>query len=197
MWAEWPAPPVSVPFHGYLFHDHQGLLEVAHANDQSHARIPQGFPDGTHAGMTAQRLQIGPHHAGGRLFGKHREIDIGPKRHAARVDTQNGQPRFRVGTRKGDLEIETARPQQGGVNLVQAVGGGQDGHPLQILDAIHFGQKLGHNPIGPHRLVPPPARGKGGEFIEKDDAPFAGPCGKPPGRRVRIRPPTCSKVVVP
>ncbi len=55
----------------------------------------------------------------------------------------HGKPRGRVGNGEFEMEIETARAQKGSINLVQTVGDSQDGHALEILDAVHFGQKLG------------------------------------------------------
>ena len=57
-------------------------------------------------------------------------------RHLPAVDLQDLRPGFLVGQRKFDLAVQAAGPQQGRVEYVDAVGGGED------LDAVVGGEAV-------------------------------------------------------
>ena len=54
------------------------------------------------------------------------------------MDFEDFQPAFHIGQRDVNLPIESARPRQGGVEHVDAVGGGADDHLIVGVEAVHF-----------------------------------------------------------
>ena len=94
------------------------------------------------------------------------------------VDGQDGGPLGLVG--KGDLHlaVEAPRPQQGGVEDLGAVGGGDDDHTGPRVEAVHLGQELveGLLPLVVGHDRPTPALADGVDLVDEDDrrGPLAG-----------------------
>ena len=79
--------------------------------------------------------------AGGAL-GHLVEVNILGHGLALGVDAQNGRAPGHVRGLDGDLAVEAAGAQQGGVQDVGAVGGGYEDHVGVGVEAVHFHQKL-------------------------------------------------------
>ncbi len=89
------------------------------------------------------------------------------------VDLEDGLPAFEV--RDGDhhLAVEAAGPQQGGVQDVRAVGGGNEDNPFVGLEAVHLHQELvqGLFPlVVTATQAGAPMAAHGVDFIDEDDA---------------------------
>jgi hypothetical protein len=58
------------------------------------------------------------------------------------MDLEDGFPPLEVGDGDHHLTVEAAGPQQGRVQNVRAVGGGDEDNPFIGLKAVHFHQEL-------------------------------------------------------
>ena len=106
------------------------------------------------------------------------EVDVGGQLLVPGVDGQDGRPLGLVGQRDLDLPVEAPRPQQGGVEDLGTVGGGQDDHPGGGVEAVHLGQQLveGLLPLVVGDDRPAPALADGVDLVDEDDGrgPLAG-----------------------
>ena len=92
-------------------------------------------------GLVHQVRQVGaahPHRAPRDLV----EIDIGGQGDVARVDLEDLEPAFLGGQVDGDVAVEPAGAEQGGVEDVGAIGRGQDDHALAGREPVHLGEDL-------------------------------------------------------
>ena len=69
-------------------------------------------------------------------------IDVGRDRHLAHVHAQDLLAAGDVGVRHGDLTVEAARTQQGGIEHVGTVGRGDEDDALVGFEAVHLDQQL-------------------------------------------------------
>jgi len=122
--------------------------------------------------LVDQVRQVGPDHAG-RRRGHRLEVDVGGQRHRPRVDPQDLQPAAPVGGADRHPPVEPARPQQGRVQDLGPVRGGQHDHALVALEAVHLGEHLVERLLplvdaaGGHGPAPRPADGV--ELVDEDD----------------------------
>ncbi len=70
------------------------------------------------------------------------QVDVGGDRLVGAVDAEDLQPALHVGRLDGDLAVEAARTQQGGVEHVGAVGRGDQHHAAVHVEAVHLDQQL-------------------------------------------------------
>ncbi len=125
--------------HGLAFGAHEdlvlGLLEIIHVHQAfAAARGEQG-------GLVDQVGEVGAGHARGAArqnVGPH----VGRDRHLAHVHQQDLLPPPDVGQAHHHLAVETAGAQQGGVEHVGAVGGGDHDDADTCLETVHFNQQL-------------------------------------------------------
>ena len=111
-----------------------GFLQFDHADGFfAHARGQQG-------GFVQKVGQIGAGIAGGAA-GDDFQIDRGVQLHVAGVDFQNGFAPAHVGQADHDLAVKTARPQQGRVEHVGAIGGGDDDDAVLGVESVHLDQQ--------------------------------------------------------
>ena len=80
--------------------------------------------------LVGQVAQVGPGHAD-HLAGDLFEVDVVGQRLVARVHLENLQPALPGGPIDGDVPVESARPQQGRVEHVGPIGGGDDDDRLR------------------------------------------------------------------
>ena len=79
----------------------------------------------------------------GCLAGDHGQLAVGVgQAPALGVEAQDVEPALAVGLLDGDVAVEAARPQQGGVEDVDPVGGGQHGDALGGGEAVHLHEQL-------------------------------------------------------
>ena len=77
-----------------------------------------------------------------RELGDLLEVDGRCQRLALGVDLEDLLATLGIGGLHGDLAVEAARAQQGGVEDVDAVGGGDEDDGLVLLEAVHLDQQL-------------------------------------------------------
>jgi hypothetical protein len=58
------------------------------------------------------------------------------------MDLEDGLPSSNVGDRDHHLAVEAARPEEGRIQDVRAVGGGDEDYPFIGLKAVHLDQEL-------------------------------------------------------
>ena len=85
--------------------------------------------------------QVGAAHARGAP-GHDAEVDVGGHPLVLAVDLQDGQALLEVGQRHDDLAVEAAGPQQGRVEDVGPVGGGDHDDALGGVEAVHLREHL-------------------------------------------------------
>ena len=78
----------------------------------------------------------------GGLPGERVEVDVLGERLAAGVDLEDVLAALAVGTVDDDLAVEAARPQQGGIEDVGPVGGGDQDDVVLHLEAVHLDEQL-------------------------------------------------------
>ena len=113
----------------------QGLVELRHADDLAVA------PRGQDGGLVHEVGQVGAGEAG-RLAGQVLRVDGLVERLALGVDLQDGHAAAQVRPVEDDLAVEAAGPQQGRVQDVRPVGGGDDDHVGVRVEAVHLDQDL-------------------------------------------------------
>src|SRR6185437_4275992 len=78
----------------------------------------------------------------GRLFGQLMDIQLAGDLDGFQMDLEDGFAAFQIGFVNGDLAVETAGTQQGSVQYVGAVGGGQHDDAAVAAEAVHFHKQL-------------------------------------------------------
>ena len=74
------------------------------------------------------------------------QIKIVSELHVLGVNPENLQTSNSVGDTDVDLAVESSESPEGGVDGVGPVGGGHHDHVGSLLQAVHQGQQLGHDP---------------------------------------------------
>ncbi len=156
---------------------HQALASLSH----EHA-VAGGFevllvdlvrtaPNGVEGGLVHQVGQIGAAHARGAPCHE-LEVDAVADALVLAVDLQDGQALFEVGEGDDDLAVETAGPEQRGVEDVGAVGGGDDDDPFGRVEAVHLVEHLveGLFPlVVAAAQTGPPLAADGVDLVDEDD----------------------------
>ena len=157
----------------------EGVKEMAHGDlgfGDHFLHFPLGeivalhqLPQGVHAGLLAQHLQVRSHEAMGHL-GQPFQFHVVGQGHAPGMDEQDLQPARTVGDAHGHLAVEAPRAAQGVVQQLGHVGGADHHHLAPGDHAVHQGQQLGHHPffhlaghlgsLGGHRV----------DLVDEDDA---------------------------
>ena len=114
---------------------HDALFELGHVDDLL------AVAGGQQGGLVDQVGQVGAGKARG-LGGQGVQVDVLGDRLAAGVDLEDGLAAGAVGAVDHDLAVEAARAQQGGVQDVGAVGGGDQDDVVLHLEAVHLDQEL-------------------------------------------------------
>jgi hypothetical protein len=97
--------------------------------------------DGVDGGLVDEVGQVGAGKAG-CASGDDPEVGVGFQVLAVGVHGQDRRAFGLIGQRYGDLPVEPARAQQGPVEGVGAVGGGQHDDAAGLVEAVHFGEEL-------------------------------------------------------
>jgi hypothetical protein len=142
------------------------LLEVPHRDG---GLAPAG---GEHRRLVDQVAEVGPREAW-RGGGHPVQIDVGRQRHLAHVNAQDRGPVLAVRQIEGHVTIEPSRTQQGRVEHVGTVGGGQDDDGLVGLEAVHLGQDLIQRLLAlvvPAAEAGPPGAPDRIRLVDEDDA---------------------------
>jgi hypothetical protein len=101
------------------------------------------------------------------------QVHVGGQRHPAGMNTQDGLTVFPVRQVQRDVPVESARPQQGGIQDIGAVGGGQHNHCLSSGESVELGEYLIQGLLA---LVVttseacPPSAANAVELIDENDA---------------------------
>ncbi|MCY1222339.1 hypothetical protein D9M72_344290 [compost metagenome] len=129
-----------------LLHDAAALLRAGH--DAVDGLVQGAIVDQVRVGARRQQGsfiedvgEVGAGVAGG-LLGNGLEVDAGSHRLALRVDLQDLVAAYQVRGFNGDLAVEAAGAQQGRVQHVGAVGGGDQDDVGLDVEAVHFNQQL-------------------------------------------------------
>ena len=64
------------------------------------------------------------------------------------MESQNLAPILAVGQRHFNVDAEAPWPEQGGIDEVEPVGGGQRNHAGAGVERIQLAEQLAHNPFG-------------------------------------------------
>ena len=112
-----------------------GILEFQHGDQ------PLVATGGHERCLVDQVHQVGAREAG-CATGNHLEVDIRRQRHVAHMHFQNALTADNVRIGDNYLPVETARPQQRGVEHVGSVGGGNQDDALIGFKAVHLDQQL-------------------------------------------------------
>ena len=99
------------------------------------------MPRGPERGLIDEVADVGAGEAH-RAAGEPVEIDVGGEGHVAGVHLEEGQAGFLVGAVDRHMTVKPARPQEGGVEHVGAIGGGEHDHRFGLAEAVHFGEDL-------------------------------------------------------
>ena len=112
-----------------------GVLEVVHVDlVLAVARRPQG-------GFVDQVADVGAGQSDGAA-GQPIQIDVVCQWNIAHVDFENRQAALVIRPVDRDVAIETTGPQQGRVEHVGTIGGGQHDHRFGLAEAVHLAQDL-------------------------------------------------------
>ena len=122
--SSFPAPAHLVPC----------LFQVGHGDG-----LPLG-PGGQEGGLVDQVFQFRPGEPGGAP-GDDAQVHVLRQPGFPGMDLEDGDASPQVGEVHGDLAVEASRPQQGMVQDIGAVGGGDDDDSLVGLEAVHFHQE--------------------------------------------------------
>ena len=128
--ADHPAAPLRAG-HDPL----ERLLELGHPDD---LLVPPGGQD---RGLVDEVREVRAGEAG-RLLGDALDVDRLVERLALGVDLEDRRPAAHVGPVEDDLAVEPAGPQQGRVEDVRPVGGGDDDHVRVRVEAVHLDEDL-------------------------------------------------------
>ena len=120
---------------GTADHPVDGLLQCGAGDDRP------VLPGGEQRGLVDDVGEVGAGHADGAL-GQSVEIRVGGQRLTVRMHPQHGLAAGEVGAGHRDLAVETARPQQRGVEDVGPVGGRDQDDALALTEAVHLDQQL-------------------------------------------------------
>ena len=96
---------------------------------------------GPECGLVDQVADVGAGEADGAV-GLSFQGDIRGERNISRVHLEEREAGLLVGPVDGDVAVEAARPQEGGVEHVGAVCGGEDDHRLRRTEAVHLAEDL-------------------------------------------------------
>ncbi len=96
---------------------------------------------GAQGGLVGQVAQVGAGHADG-LAGDQLQVDVVGQRLVARVDLEDGHAALPGRAVDGDVAVEAARAQQGGVQDVGGVGRRHDDDRLGGREAVHLAEDL-------------------------------------------------------
>ena len=77
-----------------------------------------------------------------RAHGDHVQVDVRHERLALGMHPQDRLTAFQIGGRHAHLPVESARTQQGGVEHVGTVGGGDDDEVGVVVEAVHLDEQL-------------------------------------------------------
>jgi len=75
------------------------------------------------------------------------EVDVVGEVHVARVDLEDLDAALVVGLGDLDEAVEAAGSEDGAVEHVEAVGGGDDPDFTALVEAVHLGEELHHRPL--------------------------------------------------
>ena len=102
--------------------------------------------EGKHTGLRTDGLTLGT--AGVEHFlGNHLEVDATDEVHLAGVDLHNSHPILHVRVRELDLAIDTARPEEGGIQNIYTVRGHDDLDLLRWFEPIELVEQLEHGSL--------------------------------------------------
>ena len=144
----------------------EGLVKVAHADE-----LARGAR-GVQRSFIGQVGQVRAGEADGAARHLH-DADVFRERFAAGVNLQDRFASLAVRPAHHDLAVEAARPQEGGVEHVGAVGGGHDDDAFVLVETVHFGQHLVERlfalvvAAAEARAAAPP---DGVDLVDEDDA---------------------------
>ena len=96
---------------------------------------------GPERGLVDEVADVGAGEADGAA-GLPFEVDIGGEWHIPRVHLEERQAGLLVGAVDGDVAVEAARSQEGGIEHVGAVRGGKNDHRLGWAEAVHLAEDL-------------------------------------------------------
>ena len=102
---------------------------------------PGVLPRGQQSGFVEDVGQVGAGEPG-RTPGHGLEVDVRSHRLAFGVHPQDREPALHVRGVDGDLPVEPARPEQGRVEHIGPVGGGDQDHAAAYVEAVHLDQQL-------------------------------------------------------
>ena len=114
---------------------------VARGVEVAHVDLVLVLAGGQQRGLVDEVGQVGAAHPDGPP-GDAVEVDVGVERDVAGVDLEDLEPALLGRAVDGDVAVEPAGAQQGGVEHVGAVGRGQDDDALVGREAVHLGQDL-------------------------------------------------------
>ncbi len=129
-------------------------------------------PRGQQRGLVDGVGQVGAGKAGRRL-GDLAQIDAVGQGFAAAVDFQDRLPAILVGRVDHHLAVEAAGPQEGLVQDLGTVGGGQENHAHVGLEAVHLDQELVEGLLAlvvDRPQMHAPLAADGVQFVDEDDA---------------------------
>ena len=127
-------------------------------------------------GLVNQIGQVGAGEAR-RAAGQHVQLDVIGQRLALGVNFQNAQPTAAIRAVHHHAPVKAARPQQGGVQHVGTVGGGEEDHAGIGVEPVHFHEELVEGLLA---LVVPAAQAgaalaaHGVDLIDKNQAGLVG-----------------------
>ena len=107
----------------------------------------QEFAHRQHSSLAAQPFNVGAD-AAFHLGSQCAQVHVTGQWHLLRMHPNNLQARLLVGNRHLEQQVKAAWAQQGAVDQVQPVRGGQDHHPFQLLNAIQLRQQLADHTLG-------------------------------------------------
>src|SRR6185312_2245975 len=142
------------------------LLEFAHGDDLLVA------PCGEDGGLVHEVREIGAAEAG-RCLGEDAEHDVVGDGLALGVDVEDRLAALDVGRVEDDFAVETARPQECGVEDVGPVRGGDDDYVRARIEAVHFDEDLVQGLLAFVVASAEPGAAlaaNGVDFVDEDDA---------------------------
>ena len=115
--------------------------------------------------------QVGAGEAG-RALGHQVEVDVAGHRFALGVHAQDGGASSHIGGLDADLPVETAGPQEGGIQDVGAVGGGDEDNVGVGIEAVHLDEQLVEGLLAlivPAAHAGPAVAANGVDLVDEDD----------------------------